>query len=194
VDGWWTTLWEQAGAPVQWLVVVVIATLAAATDVRSGRIPNALTLPAFVLGLIWAGASAGWLGLADALAGAAAAMLPFVFMFAFAGGGAGDAKLMAAIGAWLGVIGGVLTLGAVLAAGALIAIVTIIVQRNHRLVGANFVWILSSLRVAVLDRGEARRAYVLPPAELLHTLPYGLAIFVGTCLASGGFLLCRYVV
>ena len=44
--------------------------------------------------------------------------LPFVVLFVLASGGAGDAKMMGAIGTWLGVKGGAIALIAVLLAGA----------------------------------------------------------------------------
>lgn len=186
MDAWWTTLWDHGYWPAQWVAVLCIAVVAAVTDCRTRRIPNLLTLPAFVGGLCWAVMVGGLTGLADSLLAAAVVMAPFVLMFVFAGGGAGDAKLMAAIGAWLGIIGGLLTLVMVMIAGGLLSFIIMIYRRNGRDVAANFQWILDSLRTAVFKRGRARGDYVLPSVEVLHTMPYGLAILFGTCIASGG--------
>lgn len=186
MDGWWSTLWEHTFWPAQWAAVVGIAVVAAVTDCRTRRIPNVLTGPAFVGGLCWALTVGGLPGLADSLAGALLTMTPFVLLFVFAGGGAGDAKMMAAIGAWLGVIGGLLTLVTVMIAGGVLSVAAIAYQRNARDVTANLHWILDSLRTAIFRRGAARGDYVLPAVESLHTMPYGLAIFGGTCIASGG--------
>jgi prepilin peptidase CpaA len=186
MNGWWTTLWEHAFWPVPWVAALLITVIAAASDWRTRRIPNVLTFPAFLAGLAFACFVGGLAGLADSLAGALLAMLPFVLLFVFAGGGAGDAKLMAAIGAWVGVVGGFVTLASVMIAGGLVAVGLVISQRNGRAVFANVVWIFDSLRAALFGNREARQSYVLPAVESLHVMPYGLAIFVGTCIASGG--------
>lgn len=78
------------------LAAFVIAVAFAAFDVRTGRIPNWLTVPALVLGCLLGGP----LG---TLAGGA---LPF-WLWSRGELGGGDVKAMAAIGAWLGVFGGV---------------------------------------------------------------------------------------
>ncbi len=186
MNGWWETLWDHAWWPTQWCAVLVFALIAAITDTRTRRIPNILTLPAFIGGLCWAVAVGGLAGLADSLAGAVLAMTPFVLLFVFAGGGAGDAKLMAAIGAWVGVIGGLFTVATVMVAGGVLSLVLIIARGSYREVSANFMWILDSLRAVVLGRGESRKGYILPSVESLHTMPYGLAILLGTFVASGG--------
>lgn len=186
MNGWWVTLWDHALWPAQWLVVLVVALIAAVTDTRSRRIPNILTLPAFVGGLCWAAAVGGLAGMADSLAGAVLAMTPFVLLFVFAGGGAGDAKLMAAIGAWVGVIGGVFAVATVMVAGGVLSVICILARGSFRDVWANFLWIMDSMRSALLRRGESRGEYVLPSVESLHTMPYGLAILLGTFIASGG--------
>ncbi len=186
MNDWWLTLWDHAWWPLQWLAVLAFTVIAATTDCRTRRIPNLLTGPAILAGLGWSVIVGGYAGLADSLAGAALAMLPFVLLFVFAGGGAGDAKLMAAIGAWVGVIGGLITVAAVMIAGGLLAIALIIIRHNLRDVAANLHWIFDSLRSAVFGQGGSHRGYLLPAVDSLHTMPYGLAIFAGTLFASGG--------
>ena len=77
---------------------LLCATLSAVYDVRSRRIPNFITLPAMVFGLILHAALGGWRQLATAAAGGLICGLIF-FVFYLAGGmGAGDVKLIAAAG------------------------------------------------------------------------------------------------
>jgi prepilin peptidase CpaA len=97
------------------LIVFLLAvggfTLAAAyTDTRSRRIPNKLTLPMFVLGLVFQIGFNGWSG-DGTLAGAGlqSALLAFLMGFGtlfllwmIGGGGGGDVKLMGALSVWLG--------------------------------------------------------------------------------------------
>ena len=84
-------------------VAVVAFTLCAAViDVRTRKIPNWLTAPFCIAGiafnLIWH----GWVGLQDSLLGFAAGFAIMFALLLIKGGGAGDLKLMAALGAWLG--------------------------------------------------------------------------------------------
>jgi len=187
-----SSLWSQLDAaemPVAtWLVVIGITAVAAVTDWRSRRIPNALTFPSLLAALIYAAAAGGWGQLGGALGGMLLCAMPFVLLFLFAGGGAGDAKLMAAVGAWLAMPGALIALLAVLIAGGVLALGTMAWQRSYRNVWGNFLWILVSLKTAAAGRGAARRDYVLPTAESIHAMPYGVAIFVG-CAAAGGVLL-----
>lgn len=86
------------------LAAVVLAALAAIVDSRTGRIPNALTLPAAALGLV-VHAFSGRTELLSALVGLSlAGLVPFALFQATAGRaiGGGDVKLFAALGAWTG--------------------------------------------------------------------------------------------
>jgi prepilin peptidase CpaA len=92
-------------------------------DVRERRIPNRLTGPAIVAGLALHTISGGWHGLEDsALAGLIAGSIFFVFFFA-GGMGAGDVKLMAAVGCFVGLSPLPLVVIATAIAGAVSAIV-----------------------------------------------------------------------
>ena len=84
-------------------VVVGVACLAAcAFDVRYRRIPNTLTVVTAVGGLIFAGVVAGLPGAGLSVAGCLVGAALFFPLFALGGLGAGDVKLVAAIGAWVG--------------------------------------------------------------------------------------------
>ena len=97
----------------QWGVVLVASLIAALTDIRNRRIPNWLTVPLFACGLIHAGVVGGFGELTSSFFAACILMAPYVVLFLFAGGGAGDAKLMAAVGAWLGLSSGIVALVAI---------------------------------------------------------------------------------
>jgi prepilin peptidase CpaA len=84
-------------------VVLAASLVAAVTDVWKYKVHNVLTIPLMIGGVIFHSASGGWPGLVTSLAGLAfgfAVLLPF---YAIGGMGAGDVKLLAAVGAWLGV-------------------------------------------------------------------------------------------
>ena len=74
---------------------------AMASDLLGRRIPNWLTYPAILMGLVMGYIVRGPEGLLDALAGILV-VLPFVFLFFARMFGGGDVKFLAGIGAWLG--------------------------------------------------------------------------------------------
>jgi prepilin peptidase CpaA len=84
------------------IFVAALVGLACISDVRTRRIPNSLTLSAaggaLLFHLITGGPSAVSWSLAGWLVGA----VLFFPIFALRGMGAGDVKLLAAVGAWLG--------------------------------------------------------------------------------------------
>ncbi len=84
------------------VAAVVLAGSAAATDIRSARVPNALTLAAAVLGLLSHAVLSGGQGFAASAIGLLTGLVVFFPFFALRAMGAGDVKLMAALGAWLG--------------------------------------------------------------------------------------------
>ena len=84
------------------ITVLAISLAACVTDVRSRRIPNALTFSAAIAALIYQSASAGWLGAQSSVTGWLVGTALFLPFFLLGGMGAGDVKLLAALGAWLG--------------------------------------------------------------------------------------------
>lgn len=77
--------------------------LAAATDLRMRRIPNYLTVPAALLGLAFHTFSSSGIGILSSLGGFAVGFCLLLLPSLLGGGGMGDVKLLAALGAWLGV-------------------------------------------------------------------------------------------
>lgn len=81
---------------------LVIGLVASVTDLRHRRIPNSLTLSAAVVAVGFHAATDGLSGAGMSIAGWAAGVALFFPLFALGGMGAGDVKLLAALGAWLG--------------------------------------------------------------------------------------------
>lgn len=112
--------------PVE-LAAVGIASVACAIDLKSARIPNALTFSAAAAALVFHAVAPGGHGLVGAAIGLAVGLLVLLPPFALGAMGAGDVKLMAALGAWLGwqpvifvflygsIAGGILGIGIALA-------------------------------------------------------------------------------
>ena len=172
---------------LQWGVVIGVSLVGALCDLGVRRIPNLLTLPALLAGLGWATWVGGAMGLIDATVGCLALALPFVLLFVFAGGGAGDAKLMGAIGAWLGLLNGVIALLAVVFSGLVLAIAFALAKRQLRTALVNLARMASIAIVAVSTRSRLGGAGILAAGSRdMQTIPYGVGIFAGVCLAAGG--------
>jgi prepilin peptidase CpaA len=86
------------------IAVVLVAVLTAAVaDLRAFRISNLLTLPLLLSGLLYHCTIAGTDGLLSSLLGMLFGFAPLFLFYLMGGMGGGDVKLMAAVGAWLGV-------------------------------------------------------------------------------------------
>jgi len=170
----------------QWGVVIGASLVGAILDLRTRRIPNLLCGPLWFAGLLWSIWHGGMEGLVEAAAASVALALPFVLMFILAAGGAGDAKLMAAIGAWLGLEQGIIVLGCVCVAGGALAIAVAIAKRRLKVVLANIRLCVYNFVVSVATGRKIRTAADVAGPEQSEklTIPYGVAIFVGVCLGA----------
>src|SRR5437016_4383205 len=82
--------------------VVIFVALCVIADVRTRRIPNAISGSAMLLGITLNTAFLGTAGLLDSLAGLGITVGVLLWPFAMGGIGGGDVKMMGAIGALLG--------------------------------------------------------------------------------------------
>jgi prepilin peptidase CpaA len=157
--------------PVILAGAVLLSLVAAATDLRSRRIPNWLTVPGLLIGVAANTALGGWSGLKASVLGATvglALLLPFVLLRSL---GAGDWKLAGALGAFAGPGGLVnLLLGSVLVAGVM-AMALVIYKRRTRETIRNIGHILVSL---VTFRLPGERVSLDNPESL--KVPYGVAL------------------
>ena len=84
------------------VVSLGLALVACGWDLRTRRIPQALTLGGALAGLAFHVVSGGWHAGVGSATGWAVGIAIFFVPFALGGLGAGDVKLLGAIGAWLG--------------------------------------------------------------------------------------------
>jgi prepilin peptidase CpaA len=85
-----------------WWPTLAVLGVATFTDLRSRRIPNWLVLPFLLTGIVVSVWTQGWSGLGQSLGGALLGLVIYGVLFWMGGMGAGDVKLCAAIGAWVG--------------------------------------------------------------------------------------------
>jgi len=155
------------------VAVLGVAFVAVFFDVRVRRIPNLLTLGATLAALVYAGVHGGWAAMETAALGWCAGAALFFPFFALGGMGAGDVKLLAAIGAWVGpadsawvamfgaMAGGVLGLAVALVRGYLsTALSNVWLMLMH--------WRVEGLKpvpgVTLNDSKSPRLAYAIPIA------------------------------
>jgi len=152
------------------------ALVASVFDVRSRRIPNFITFPAFGFGLVLHLVLGGWRQLLSALAAGIICGLVF-FLFYVAGGmGAGDVKLIMGCIAGLSHIAYILVLTAI--SGGIMAVVLALVRGKFQETLLNVGEIASHHRQAGL---QPHPDLNLDNAKTLR-LPYALAIASGTVL------------
>ncbi len=87
---------------VEIIIASVFLAVAAYIDWKEHRVPNWLTFWAFGWGIAFHTLGSGMAGLWIALLGAAIGLATLIVPYALGGMGAGDVKLMAAVGAWVG--------------------------------------------------------------------------------------------
>ena len=107
-------------------LVAIYMALCATTDFRTRRIPNWLTVPAAIAGLVFSSVTPNGIGLVASLAGFAVGMSLLLLPWLLGGGGMGDVKMLAALGAWLGPLWILVAfgMGSILAAFGMVAVLT----------------------------------------------------------------------
>jgi prepilin peptidase CpaA len=168
---------EQIPQSVAWLVSLVLVE-AAVIDGRCLRVPNWLTYHFVIGGLIFAFWKGGSPLLAWSFAGAGVGLLSLLPLYAIGGMGAGDVKLMAGMGAWVGpwltfwafistaMVGGLMALAMMAYSGNMIRHIVMM-----KTISREIMTIRNPTELAV-------RAAERKPRMLL--LPYGIPIAVGS--------------
>lgn len=154
-------------------LVLLASAAAAATDLRTRRIPNLLVLALFVFGLI-VNAFAGWQHLLMDAGLTAGVLIAGTLAFSLKLIGGGDVKLLAAAAGTLGIpMAGAFLLYTLLSGG----IIAVLYSAFRGRLGATFanvralaLPVFAGVRPARLENGTA--------------MPYALAIFAGACIAA----------
>lgn len=160
-----------------WLLdgAVIAALLGAYFDVISARIPNRLTYPAIISGLVLRLIILGWRGLGSGVLGLLLCGGLFFVLFAIRALGGGDVKLMATVGAWVGVghTGTALIICAI--AGGIIAMGYVVFQKRYKTTFSN---VASIMKFHAVSGVKQHPELNLSSAKAVR-MPYGLAIAAG---------------
>jgi prepilin peptidase CpaA len=158
------------------IIALVVAASAAAIDLRTRRIPNLLTFGAAACAIAFHTVASGLSGGGYALAGWLVGTVIFFPVFALRGMGAGDVKLVAALGAWLGPLGALYVAAGSAIAGGLIALVVMLHARYLGTAYKNVLLLLTHWRVA----GIRPLATMTLAGSRGPRLAYAVPILIGT--------------
>jgi prepilin peptidase CpaA len=163
--------------PMSQIVIVVpllaILGLATSIDLVDRRIPNGLSLGGAVVGAIMQITLFGYGGLAAALLGWALCLACFIPFYVRGGMAAGDAKLMAMVGAFLGPWNGFVACVCTLIAGATLALAAVAWRSIVVRVAPHLGWAATA---ASNEHGG--------PAAAIDGIPYAAAIALGATVAA----------
>ena len=174
---------------LQWGAVIGTSLVAALWDIRTRRIPNKLTFPFFFIGMIYSGINGGAWGFLESILAGIVLSIPFLILYAFAGGGAGDVKLMAGIGAWLGFSTGFSALVFIIISGGVMGCIFAVYKGELRPIYHRTRQLGQAMMATVVfNKGKgfsgAGTTWVDP--KTMTYMPYGLAIFSGVCISFTG--------
>lgn len=164
--------------------LLLLLLIAAWCDIRSRRIPNAVVFPGAVVGVLsnaMLPQEMGGLGVLDSLAGLGVGLVLLLPLYLLRAMGAGDVKLMAMTGAFLGARGATGALLCVLLAGGVLALGVAWHQGKLRR-------LVDNLKMMLFIGAVGGSMWSLPvvgnhpdsAAESVGKLPYGVAIAAGT--------------
>ena len=162
------------------IVLLALVVIAGVIDYRSYRIPNWLTFGGALVGLVSSTLVAGqpWDGFLWALAGLAGGFAMLIPLYALRVMGAGDVKLMAAVGAFLGFPGILYAVLFTFIAGGLAAVAFAIVHKASRRMADHVGAIAWSMTLAAMTGTSP--AASLKQAGSVGKLPYAISIGIGT--------------
>jgi prepilin peptidase CpaA len=175
-----SSVYQVQAVPI--IVVLVAALITTVTDLWRFKIYNVLTLPLLLSGLAYHFFVGGTGGLAASLLGAVFGFAVLLLFYVMGGMGAGDVKLMAAVGAWLGLpLIFYVFIASSLAAG-LYSVILLVASHSVNETWTNFqiLW----LRLLILGRhlgtGQRIEAAVKQPDRRLRVVPFAAMLMVGT--------------
>ncbi len=169
-------------------VLVPAAVLASWYDYRSHRIPNWLNAAIAAAGLTAQAAFGGWDGFVHGMAGLGVGLGCLVVLWAMKGMGAGDVKLMAAVGTWLGprMVGYALVAG--ILTGGVIALAMIARRKSWSLCMANLSMAAARAGGGLGNDAGSRPSLASSPTAMPYAIPLMLGTLMVLCCELAGWV------
>lgn len=156
----------------------VVALIGACTDIKSRRIPNYLTGPAILAGLLLHASIDGWRGLLTSLAAGLICGVIFLIFYLAGGMGAGDVKLITAVGCIAGLSSVAYLLILTSIAGGVMGVIFALMRGKLKQTIGNV--------VALASHHKEEGLTPHPDINVLNAsnlrLPYGVAIAAGSTI------------
>jgi prepilin peptidase CpaA len=157
-------------------LVSIFVITAAILDFRTKKIPNWITVPSALTGLVFHTVMPDSHGILWALAGFGVGFLLLIVPWLLGGGGMGDVKLLAALGAWLGPLAILAVFGAsAVLAACMAAAVMVSTALTHGFTAARG-------RCLNLDRSGAATAAGSSRLKPRRVIPFAIPIAISTLL------------
>jgi prepilin peptidase CpaA len=160
-----------------WLVTVTLV-VAALIDGWLLKVPNWITFPMVLSGIVYNTVAFGWEGLGASLLGMVVGLALLLPAYAIGGMGAGDVKLLAGVGAWVGVTTTFYSFCVSAVIGGLIAVGMVLVGRSWNKHKNQFLTIVNEM-VTIGNPAELSAIAAERKSSML-LLPYGIPIAIGT--------------
>jgi prepilin peptidase CpaA len=157
--------------------LVPLALIISYYDVRYRRIPNPFVLATLIVGIFTNAIFGGLQGALTSLGGCALAFFLMFMLHVFGAMGAGDVKLFAAIGSVMGASLVLPTFFVVVLTGGVLAFISMLHAGALRSTLHNVLLVL----VGLMPGWKMPRFAV--PADRRHTIPYGVAITLGSLIS-----------
>jgi prepilin peptidase CpaA len=165
-----------------WDLTLVSAVLifAAYIDGKQLKVPNWITFPMVLTGLLYHSVANGYAGFSASITGIGCGLLCLLPLYAIGGMGAGDVKLMAGIGAWLGWATTWNSFLVTAVVGALMAVVMVLRSGKVQHHVDQFFHI--AFEIFTIRNPEKLFAIAKERKPTMHLLPYGIPICIGSIM------------
>ena len=163
--------------------IIILISISGVYDIKCRRIPNFITLPAILIGILYHSYNSGLDGFQFSMLGAITGIGLLILPYFFGKMGAGDAKLLGAVGSFIGSKSVFISFLFTAVAGGIYALLIIILNKSK------YNRFLINFYYSGLNFAATRKFVSFEDQEDVRQRPklcYGLAIAAGT----GTFLIC----
>jgi prepilin peptidase CpaA len=160
-----------------WLVSITLI-VAAVIDGKQLKVPNWLTFPMIVSGWVFGTIIGGWYGLGESLLGTVVGLGLLLPAYAIGGMGAGDVKLLAGVGAWVGATTTFYAFCVSAVIGGVIAVAMVLLRKNWAHHKNQFFSIVGE--IVTIGKPTELAAIAQERKSSMLLLPYGIPIAIGT--------------
>lgn len=164
---------------LEFVALLALIAIASLYDVKSRRIPNWLIVTGLASSLFYQTFSGYGYGFTFWITGLGVGFLSFLPLYVIRAMGAGDVKLMAAVGSFVGGIAAFQTVVLTLLAGGALALLVMLWNRSWKLVFENISLMTTNMTINAMTRQLPKAE---APVKSAGNLPYGVAIAAGTLL------------